>query len=968
MPASEVVFGYISQSVAVQGRIFSATIEINNAASATIKTHAANVGYNWVIKNTNSAQNLWTITGTAPTALINFLLVIEASNSDSSSTVTQSFQITTTSAGSLSDDQKFMAGIENLALWIDPSEATTLANQSGGSIGYIYDRYNGYGWNLSSSEQITRDVSSFGAAGITFSNIQYSSGFNTAISLDLTSVPDEAQAPGFSGISVADDNGYSTLFMVVGYDDGVIPVPEASFYAFDTLVYDENDETLCGAWGLTTTNPGISPLSIQFTQNEKTLSTKTYSRYLSENIVPVGGVALVCWRFGPNGCDIRVNALQTPLDYSTNNGTTIVKQLTAPISGFIAPTSIGLFGSPYGYTIGSFGEIVAIKGYASDAIVGKVENYLKAKWLVTQAPLPDISTTSNLFGYVGDQYVGEFIITNGNNHLTTANIIATSGSDWTITQVASEDYTKWTVSGTLPTISSTVTLSIQAQTDNVSIVEEFNIAALSSPPSPIIGSLSPFQAIVNDVFVGDIEIDNVDPNLDSTFSVQSTQGTGWTITESSDDPRKFVVSGTMPSTPQTFSITITAVNPYASQTTSTTKVLTLAAVASPIISEPAYKLDLTGTLQANLISNEKHTVTNTNGVTRQIIIPKLGPYYADSLVVKYKTIGNVTITANKDVDYQAVLELQDISSALGLELQTAVEILNPAISGSVYIDYQTLGGNFALNREKALETIANLIANPRKAQWSSIINAPTYYPPSDHTHAISEDFIGASTLNAKISSLITSVINYSEEVDLTTMSSHIATTGNPHGITKAQIDLGNVLNYPPATAAQAISSTNDTVYLTPATAALAGQAGISIASATVAGIAPLNLGTTPGDDINSTDVLTPQGLIQLLGQYNQNAILSAFVNGQRAIQASPTPLVFPLYWNNKKYTSLAAFIVAIQTYVNVYPIQYNQNLNTFHFPIEITPPSLVTYQSPQSTTLTSSNVNDDVDAPMGYYV
>lgn len=53
------------------------------------------------------------------------------------------------------------------------------------------------------------------------------------------------------------------------------------------------------------------------------------------------------------------------------------------------------------------------------------------------------------------------------------------------------------------------------------------------------------------------------------------------------------------------------------------------------------------------------------------------------------------------------------------------------------------------------------------------------------------------------------------------LAAHLADTGNPHATTKAQVGLGNVQNYPISTNAQAIDSSNNSVYMTPLTTAVA---------------------------------------------------------------------------------------------------------------------------------------------------
>jgi hypothetical protein len=51
---------------------------------------------------------------------------------------------------------------------------------------------------------------------------------------------------------------------------------------------------------------------------------------------------------------------------------------------------------------------------------------------------------------------------------------------------------------------------------------------------------------------------------------------------------------------------------------------------------------------------------------------------------------------------------------------------------------------------------------------------------------------------------------------LTPLNSHTARTDNPHGVTKAQVGLGNVSNYAVATSGEALAGSSNTTYMTPA--------------------------------------------------------------------------------------------------------------------------------------------------------
>lgn len=68
------------------------------------------------------------------------------------------------------------------------------------------------------------------------------------------------------------------------------------------------------------------------------------------------------------------------------------------------------------------------------------------------------------------------------------------------------------------------------------------------------------------------------------------------------------------------------------------------------------------------------------------------------------------------------------------------------------------------------------------------------------------------------------------------LAGHTGNTSNPHGVTKAQIGLGSVLNYGVATQGEAEAGSVDTKYMTPLRAKQAIAALVPAASETVAGL------------------------------------------------------------------------------------------------------------------------------------
>lgn len=967
--AGAVTFSALSTNVATAGTPFVTSLRIANAVSASLSTIAVDAGTGWTITNLNDGQGTWRISGTPLSSVTNFSFVITATNSDASSTITQKFPVIVTATGVITPGQTTVLGTPGLSLWFDPSDLTTMAVNQAGSYTYLREKVNSYGWNLRSSETISRDTSTFSSNGLMFSEVKYNSGFNTAIAIDKATCP-ELIGPGqFTGVPIADANDYSTLFMIVGYKANQLSVPDAAFYAIASDDYTTADQTLFGAWGVDTKNVGDDPLSILFIDNESASSNKPYRHYASEYGVPVGARAVIVWRYGPNGVSIRVNGSETTIDYLVDSGDVYLPNTPELQSGFIPPKAIGLLGSPQGYSIGSIGEIIAAKGALSDAQTQAVETYLTNKWLSNSFTAPTITTSSNLSQYIGQRFGAAFVITNGNNQNTVATLSTNAGTGWTIGQANTSDEANWVVNGVMPDVPGDYSFTITATTDGLTTARTFIVSALDRPIAPIIGDITPFQALVNTPVSATLRIINLGIFPSCTVSLNASSGSNWSIRRDAQDTALFHVNGTMPAVATTFQLSITAVNANAGNTmsSSTTRHLLMRSLAEEQQLANKFPLDLSGEQASNLIRDEEHTLTVNNGYERQMVVPVLAPFYGDGLQIKLISSGLVTKIARLGIDYLPICEFQQMGKACAKRIYGAIGFLNNSFEGTIRITYQTLGGDFVLDRNELYAKLADRIANPRQVQWSTVVGLDTFYPAAAHDHLADTDLVGMSSIVTTISSLAVGTARLSNGSDLNGILSHASQLGNPHNVTPAQIGLNLVNNYAPASVSQAGDPANTTTYLTPLTASAAGKSNLKNATNLVSGIAPLNLGTQAGDDSNLSSALTAAGVITMMNSASQNAVKTAFSGGQVLIQTTPAVLVFPLYWRGIQYRTLDAFIAAVSTAVGINPLQYKQDTSTFIFPQGVTPPSLVTTRSLVGVGTRRMTVRDHVGTPLKVY-
>ena len=241
-----------------------------------------------------------------------------------------------------------------------------------------------------------------------------------------------------------------------------------------------------------------------------------------------------------------------------------------------------------------------------------------------------------------------------------------------------------------------------------------------------------------------------------------------------------------------------------------------------------YSLDTTGNLAANKIINEDHTVTKENDKDYNFIIPRYAPYHAGSLRVFLKE-GNSLTALTEGTDWNPSLHFTGASLAIGRPIYGAVSFNRPDFEGEVRIEYQTLGGQYTLDEAGIAEILANIIYNPRGLTWEKITNLPTTFAPTDHPWNF-EDMVGMREIKEALLKIEEAILSK----DFSKWETHITNFNNPHKVTKAQVGLGKVENYPPATVAEAIAGTKAEAYLTPATLkAVLDKLGLLLSSDTL---------------------------------------------------------------------------------------------------------------------------------------
>lgn len=245
-----------------------------------------------------------------------------------------------------------------------------------------------------------------------------------------------------------------------------------------------------------------------------------------------------------------------------------------------------------------------------------------------------------------------------------------------------------------------------------------------------------------------------------------------------------------------------------------------------------YPLDLTGRNPDNLVLGEPHTLTENGRDGMRVFVPNYGAFYTESLVVRD---GNGQ-RLNPNADYIATYLHEDATTRSGLEVCGVIVVVNPNITNSVYVEYQVVGGEYAVSTNAMEQVLQTLADDDRPVEWAAIVGKPSEYPAGGHLHALWELY-GFEYLVVQLERIRSGILTgdqamfdevrryamslykdgkgYTDQLG-TRFDDHLADTTNPHQVTKAQVGLGSVRNFPVATEAEAVAGTATNRYMTPA--------------------------------------------------------------------------------------------------------------------------------------------------------
>jgi hypothetical protein len=240
-------------------------------------------------------------------------------------------------------------------------------------------------------------------------------------------------------------------------------------------------------------------------------------------------------------------------------------------------------------------------------------------------------------------------------------------------------------------------------------------------------------------------------------------------------------------------------------------------------------LDLTGQALSNRVANEEHHLITLVNKPHRVVVCTHGGFYTDNLAIRDATGRTLT----RGTDYTTTYHYEQLSTLTGREVMGLIVITNAAVKSPVNVDYRAVGGGFSVSVKELQTLLDNLELTEMRFTWEDIVGLPEAYTPAPHEHEYWQLYGMESTVTQLDrvanswrkgrTAVLANNKEYGEryvrgaEAEVTRYETRVDTHLNdkliPHRVTKAQIGLPNMNDWPASTASQVINSGNTNTYM-----------------------------------------------------------------------------------------------------------------------------------------------------------
>lgn len=158
-----------------------------------------------------------------------------------------------------------------------------------------------------------------------------------------------------------------------------------------------------------------------------------------------------------------------------------------------------------------------------------------------------------------------------------------------------------------------------------------------------------------------------------------------------------------------------------------------------------YPFDPTGTSIQNLIESEPHVLTEINERSRRTLIPDFSPFYHRNFKIKVRDELGTFFELTEGIDFDFCFKYIGATVSLAKDVFGGVVVHKELYDGMIFLDYQTLGGDWVADKNIVLENLTSMVYNPRIASWDQVTNVQSIFPPLPHTQSL-ESFKGLEDL------------------------------------------------------------------------------------------------------------------------------------------------------------------------------------------------------------------------------
>lgn len=227
-------------------------------------------------------------------------------------------------------------------------------------------------------------------------------------------------------------------------------------------------------------------------------------------------------------------------------------------------------------------------------------------------------------------------------------------------------------------------------------------------------------------------------------------------------------------------------------------------------SATTFPFDPSGTSAANRIKNEQHVITSQNFRDYHYVVPKFAPFFEKDFSIRLQFPNGSVRNLILGVDYYFSNQFLDASRACSSPIYGSISFLDTDTAGILSISYNTVGGIWNLTADEITRILAEEMRNPRITTWEQVTYLPERFPVVDHEWDL-VDMVGASKVVDELENIRATIL----AANGGGLTDHINNYSNPHNVTKDQVGLANVQDYPVATTLQAQDGISNGFYMTP---------------------------------------------------------------------------------------------------------------------------------------------------------